>query len=92
MTVLYKCSVSSCLIFQSSQVSLQTLMFAEQSLHTGQITTKVIRGHQLLLLLDPTDGLIHIPIVGIKHTGLYLTQLACRKNKGCPHVALMFTC
>ena len=57
------CRTSSYLIFQGSQVSLKTLVFAKQSLHTGQVSTKVIRGHQLLLLLDPTDGLIHIPIV-----------------------------
>lgn len=51
----------SCLVLQSSQVSLQTLVFPQQSLNTGQVPAKVIRGHQLLLLLDPADGFIHVP-------------------------------
>lgn len=51
----------SCLVLQSSQVSLQTLVFPQQGLDTGQVPAKVIGGHQLLLLLDPADGFIHIP-------------------------------
>lgn len=49
------------LVLQSRQVSLQTLLFPQQSLNAGQVPPKVIGRHQLLLLLDPADGLIHIP-------------------------------
>lgn len=33
------------LIFKGSQISFQTLVFAKESLNTGQVTTKVIGGH-----------------------------------------------
>ena len=87
----------SCLIIQSSQVSLQTLMFAQQSLHTGQVTTKVIRGHELLLLLDPADGLIHIPVVRVKTHSRSLSSMRQSNNMtheciSSPPVCLMFTC
>lgn len=74
----------SCLVFQSNQVSLQTLVFAQQGLHAGQVTSKVIRSHELLLLLDPADGLIHIPFVGIKTHSLYSASaflLMCQYNE-----------
>lgn len=43
----YLCGTSSCvvrshLVLQGSQVSLQTLMFAEEGLNTGQVTAKVV--------------------------------------------------
>lgn len=49
------------LVLQSSQVSLQPLMFAQQSLDTGQVAAEVVGRHQLLLLFDPADGLVHVP-------------------------------
>lgn len=52
-----------CLLIQSGEVSLQTLVFAQQSLNTGQVTSKVIGGHQLFLLFDPADRLINIPVM-----------------------------
>lgn len=52
----------ACLVPQGGQVSLQTLVLAQQSLNAGQVSTKVVRGHQLLLLLDPADGLVHVPV------------------------------
>lgn len=64
----------ACLIFQGSEVSLQTLVFTQQSLDAGQVPAKVIRGHQLLLLLDPADGLIHIPVAST-HTSLSRAHL-----------------
>ena len=37
-------------------------MLTQQGLDAGQVTAKVVGGHELLLLLDPADGLVHIPV------------------------------
>lgn len=50
------------LILQGCQVSFQPLVFPEQGLNAGEVTTEIIRRHQLLLLLNPADCLIHIPV------------------------------
>lgn len=49
------------LILQGSQVPLEPLMFAQQGLNTGQVTSEIVRGHELLFLFDPADGFVHIP-------------------------------
>ena len=56
----------SYLVLQGSQVSLQPLVLAQQGLDAGQVPAKVVGGHELLLLLDPADGLVHIP--GVEST------------------------
>ena len=52
------------LLFQSCQVTLNTLVFTLQGLHAGKVTPIVVGRQHSIFLLDPGDGLISISTDG----------------------------